>query len=83
MTASVTIVLCAERDMQPTALDRKNCPFMGAKNCDKLTDITYTLMNGGDPQTWLASILRRIPEHRINRTGGHRPWSEPWRGNTA
>ncbi|MGR3382736.1 MULTISPECIES: transposase domain-containing protein, partial [Rhodobacterales] len=31
-------------------------------------------MNGLDPQAWLADVLERIQDHKINRLGELLPW---------
>ena len=69
----------AERAMRPIALGRKNFLFMGSAAGGKAAAIAYTLietakLNGVDPQAWLADILNRIPEHRINRIDELLPW---------
>ena len=42
--------------------------------------IAYTLiktarLNGVDPQAWLARVLERIPDYKINRIDELLPWN--------
>ena len=66
--------------MRPIALGRKNYLFMGSPSGDRTAAIAYTLietarLNGGDPQAWLAQVLERIPEYKINRIDELLPWN--------
>ena len=70
----------AERAMRPIALGRKNYLFMGSASGGRAAAIAYTLietakLNGVDPQTWLADILERIPDYKINRIDELLPWN--------
>ncbi len=70
----------AERAMRPIALGRKNYLFMGSAAGGKAAAIAYTLietakLNDIDPQAWLADILDRIPDHKINRVDELLPWN--------
>ena len=72
----------AERAMRPIALGRKNYLFMGSAAGGKAAAIAYTLietakLNDIDPQAWLADILDRIPDHKINRVDELLPWNCP------
>ena len=62
----------AERAMRPIALGRKNYLFMGSASGGKAAAIAYTLietarLNDVNPQAWLAQVLERIPDCKINR----------------
>ncbi|MBT6117658.1 MAG: IS66 family transposase [Rhodospirillaceae bacterium] len=70
----------AERSMRAIALGRKNYLFMGSARGGKSAAIAYTLigtakLNSVDPQAWLADVLARIPEHKINRIDELLPWN--------
>ena len=73
----------AERAMRSVAIGRKNYLFVGSPIGGKAAAIAYTLietakLNGIDPQGWLADILARIPDHKINRIDDLLPWN--WSG---
>ena len=70
----------AERAMRPIALGRKNYLFMGSASGGRAGAIAYTLietakLNDVDPQTWLARVLDRIPDYKINRIHELLPWN--------
>ncbi len=70
----------AERAMRPIALGRKNYLFMGSASGGRAAAIAYTLietarLNDVDPQAWLAQVLERIPDYRINRIDDLLPWN--------
>ena len=70
----------AERAIRPIALGRKNYLFMGSAAGGKAAAIAYTLietakLNDLDPQAWLADILDRIPDYKINRVDELLPWN--------
>ena len=70
----------AERAMRPIALGRKNYLFMGSFSGGKAAAIAYTLietakLNDVDPQAWLADVLERIPDYKINRVDELLPWN--------
>ena len=70
----------AERAMRPIALGRKNYLFMGSASGGKAAAIAYTLietarLNDVDPQAWLAQVLERIPDYKINRVDELLPWN--------
>ena len=70
----------AERAMRPIALGRKNYLFMGSASGGRAAAIAYTLietarLNGVDPQAWLAHVLERIPDYKINRIDELLPWN--------
>ena len=66
--------------MRPIALGRKNYLFMGSASGGRAGAIAYTLietakLNDVDPQTWLARVLDRIPDYKINRIHELLPWN--------
>ena len=70
----------AERAIRPIAVGRKNYLFMGSASGGKAAAIAYTLtetakLNGLDPQAWLADVLERIPDYKINRIEELLPWN--------
>ena len=70
----------AERAMRPVALGRKNYLFMGSASGGRAAAIAYTLietarLNDVDPQAWLAQVLERIPDYKINRIDELLPWN--------
>ena len=72
----------AERAIRPIALGRKNYLFMGSAAGGKAAAIAYTLietakLNDVDPQAWLADVLERIPDYKINRGDELLPWNCP------
>jgi hypothetical protein len=53
---------------------------MGSIGGGKAAAIAYTLMetcklNNVDPEAWLTSVLKRLPDHKINRIGELMPWN--------
>lgn len=69
-----------ERSIRPIALGRKNYLFMGSAGGGKAAAIAYTLietakMNNVDPEAWLAWVLERLPDHKINRIDELMPWA--------
>ena len=69
----------AERSMRCVALGRKNFLFLGSERGGQSAAIAYTLietakLNGIDPQAWLADVLSRIADHKINRIDELLPW---------
>ena len=70
----------AERAIRPSALGRKNYLFMGSAAGGKAAAIAYTpietaKLNDLDPQAWLADVLDRIPDYKINRVDELLPWN--------
>ena len=70
----------AERAMRPIALGRKNYLFMGSASGGRAAAIAYTLietarLNDVDPKAWLAQVLDRIPDCKINRIDELLPWN--------
>ena len=54
--------------------------FMGSASGGRAAAIAYTLietarLNGVDPQAWLADVLERIPDYKINRIEELLPWN--------
>lgn len=69
-----------ERAMRPIALGRKNWLFAGSEGGGKALAIAFTLietakLNDVDPQAWLAWVLERIADHKINRIDELLPWN--------
>ena len=72
----------AERAIRPLALGRKNWLFAGSDNGGRSTATIYTItqtaiLNGHDPEAYLADILARVADYRINRIDELLPWR--WR----
>jgi transposase len=70
----------AERAMRPIALGRKNWLFAGADTGGEtlaraMTLIETAKMNGLNPEAWLADVLDRIQDHKINRIDELLPWN--------
>jgi len=66
--------------MRLIALGRKNHLFMGSASGGRAAAIAYTLietarLNDVDPQAWLAQILDRIPDYKINRIDELLTWN--------
>lgn len=62
----------AERALRPVGIGRKNWLFAGADTgaetlARAMTIIETAKMNGLDPQAYLADVLDRIHDHKINR----------------
>jgi len=70
----------AERALRPIGIGRKNWLFAGADTgaetlARAMTVIETAKMNGLDPQAYLADILTRIHDHKINRLDELLPWN--------
>jgi len=70
----------AERALRPIGVGRRNWLFAGADTgaetlARAMTIIETAKMNGLDPQAYLADILARIHEHKINRLDDLLPWN--------
>ncbi len=70
----------AERAMRPIALGRKNWLFAGADTGGEtlaraMTLIETAKMNGLNPEGWLADVLDRIQDHKINHIDELLPWN--------
>ena len=62
----------AERALRPIGIGRKNWLFAGADTGSEtlaraMTIIETAKLNGLDPQAYLADVLDRIHDHKINR----------------
>jgi len=76
----------AERALRPIGIGRKNWLFAGADTgaetlARAMTVIETAKLNGLDPQAYLADILDRIHDHKINRLNELLPWN--WAPLTA
>jgi transposase len=70
----------AERALRPIGIGRKNWLFAGADTgaetlARAMTIIETAKMNGLDPQAYLADVLDRINDHKINRLDELLPWN--------
>ena len=70
----------AERAPRPIGIGRKNWLFAGAATgaetlARAMTIIEAAKMNGIDPQAYLADVLDRIHDHKINRLDELLPWN--------
>ena len=70
----------AERALRPIGIERKNWLFAGADTgaetlARAMTIIETAKLNGLDPQAYLADILARINDHKINRLDDLLPWN--------
>jgi transposase len=72
----------AERALRGIALGRKAWLFAGSDRGGERAAIMFTLiqtakLNDVDPQAWLADVLARIADHKINHLAALLPWN--WR----
>jgi transposase len=70
----------AERALRSLALGRKSWLFAGSDRGADRAAIMYTLiqsakLNGVDPQAWLADVLARINDHKVNDLAALLPWN--------
>ena len=70
----------AERALRPIGIGRKNWLFAGADTgaetlARAMTIIETAKLNGLDPLAYLADILDRIHDHKINRLDELLPWN--------
>ncbi|SFF78850.1 Transposase [Novosphingobium sp. CF614] len=70
----------AERALNPIGIGRKNWLFAGADTgaetlARAMTIIETAKMNDLDPQAYLADVLDRINDHKINRIDELLPWN--------
>ena len=70
----------AERAMRPLVLGRRNWTFAGsdrgAENAATIMTIIETAkLNQLNPQAYIADLLSRLPDHKINRLDELAPWN--------
>jgi transposase len=70
----------AERGMRPIGVGRRNWLFAGSDVGGEtlaraMTLIETAKLNGLDPQAYLADILARIHDHKVNRLDELLPWN--------
>jgi len=70
----------AERALRGVALGRKSWLFAGSDRGGERAAVMFTLiqtckLNNVDPQAWLADVLSRIADHRINDLAALLPWN--------
>ncbi|MHC0055110.1 IS66 family transposase, partial [Actibacterium sp. D379-3] len=70
----------AERAIKPVVIGRKNWLFAGADAggetlAKAMTIIESAKLSGHDPEAYLADILARIGDHKINRLDELLPWN--------
>ncbi len=66
--------------MRPISVGRRNCLFAGSDTGGEtlaraMTVIETAKMNGLDQKVYLADILARIHDHKINRLEELLPWN--------
>jgi transposase len=76
----------AERELRAVAVGRKNWMFAGSDEGGRRAAAIYTLiatakLNDIDPQTWLADVIARLPDHPAKRIHELLPWN--WSERTA
>lgn len=70
----------AERAIRPVAIGRKNWLFAGSDSggetlADAMTVIETVKLSGHNPEAYLADVLARINDHKINRIDQLLPWN--------
>jgi hypothetical protein len=70
----------AERALRGIALGRKSWLFAGSDRGGERAAVMFTLvqtckLNKVDPQAWLADVLARIADHKINDLAALMPWN--------
>ena len=75
----------AERALRGIALGRKSWLFAGSDRGGERAAVMFTLvqtckLNKVDPQSWLADVLARIADHKINDLAALLPWN--WAAET-
>ena len=79
----------AERALRGIALGRKSWLFAGSDRGGERAAVILTLiqtakLNDVDPQAWLADVLARIADHKINDLAALLPWNwQPTRTERA
>ena len=82
-TGSESLLLARYGQNNPAiALGRKSWLFCGSDRGGERASVMYSLivtakMNDVDPQAWLADVLARIADHKINDLAALLPWN--WR----
>jgi transposase len=76
----------AERALRPIGIGRKNWLFAGADTgaetlARAMTVIETAKLNGLDPLTYLADVIDRINDHKMNKLDDLLPWN--WKPETA
>ena len=76
----------AERELRAVAVGRRNWTFAGSDEGGRRAAAIYTLiatakLNDIDPQTWLAEVLARLPDHPARRIHELLPWN--WKARAA
>jgi len=69
-----------ERAIKPVVIGRKNWLFAGSDAggetlAEAMTIIESAKLSGHDPEAYLADILARIGDHKINRLDDLLPWT--------
>ena len=70
----------AERALRGIALGRKSWLFAGSDRGGERAAVMYTLiqtakLNGVDPKSWLADVLKRIADHKVTDLAALSPWN--------
>jgi len=70
----------AERAIRGIAVGRKNWTFAGSDAGGRRAAAMYTLietckLNDVDARAWLADVLKRLPDHSVQRTHELLPWN--------
>jgi transposase len=70
----------AERALRGIALGWRNWTFAGSDRGGERAAAIYTLietvmLNGPDPQAWLADVVARLPDHPAKRITDLLPWN--------
>src|SRR5690606_23656739 len=67
-----SFLLCAQHQIRPIALGRKNWLFAGSQRAGRRAAAVMSLiqsakMNGHDPYAYVKDVLTRLPTHPNNR----------------
>ena len=70
----------AERAIRPLVIGRRNWTFAGSDRGAENAAIIMTIIEtaklcGLNPQTYIADLLNRLPDHKINRLEDLAPWN--------